>query len=127
MANKACKHKKKPKSLCEQSILLVANIIKLSSFTLGGMTLGTNIRRPGMTSGRDNSSRLVPKVGRSRSQRSQEPESIRKPRSYLMKPAKNVPPVFNMQQIDDVNATASDYIKRIREKIGNDHKDTNSI
>lgn len=75
-------HKKK--SLCKKSMMLVANIIKLSTLSLASMSLGTTFKQPPIDC--VPATAKVPSVNASmvpefpRSQRSQEPES--NPKQY---------------------------------------------
>jgi hypothetical protein len=69
----------KKKSLCEKSMMLVANIIKLSSLSLGSTIYGTTFKQPPIDT--VPATAKVPSANVSmlpqvlRSQRSQEPES----------------------------------------------------
>ncbi|KAM1102832.1 hypothetical protein FF1_011570 [Malus domestica] len=94
MKHKGSSTSRKKKSLCEKSMILVANIIKLSSLSLGNINLGTTrikIQQPPEPAA---SGAKVTKVdvpghqthhsSRSQPKRSQEPENESKPSSIVM-------------------------------------------
>ena len=113
-------HKKK--SLCKKSMMLVANIMKLSTISLASMSLGTNFKQPPIDC--VPATAEVPSVNASmvpefpRSQRSQEPESDPKQYSYLIEPEKDNSSYVICER--DIDEKAAEYIKRIHERNRND-------
>ena len=113
------------KSVCEISMMVVANIITLSSVKLAGPCFTTNLTAQDHETdvpmvGKDNTTSAT-KLS-NKSQRSQGPERSKKPRSYLMKPEKEVGPTIVRQEINDANVdvSAENYISHVRGKIEKD-------
>ncbi|XP_027348741.1 uncharacterized protein LOC113860238 [Abrus precatorius] len=119
MANGDYRHNKK--SVCEMSMLLVANIIRLSSLRCSTSSFTKEFPPP------QEERTHVPPVGKGntnsvskfykKSGRTQEPERIQRPRSYLMKPRKEDPTTYVRHALDDVDINAENYISYIRGKI----------
>ncbi|KAF9667798.1 hypothetical protein SADUNF_Sadunf15G0060900 [Salix dunnii] len=113
-------------SLCEKSMNMVVNIIKLSSFSIAKMSLGTP--SPPVVS-----KSLVPVPGSVAaaneilmsqipgSQRSQESQGSSKPISFVKQPdeGNGSSHVIHKENIF-IDAMASDYIRKVHEKIRND-------
>ncbi|RDX67357.1 hypothetical protein CR513_53781, partial [Mucuna pruriens] len=123
MANKEYGDKKR--SVCETSMLLVANIIRLSSLRFSSQSFTKNLTPP------QEEGAHVPSVGKGdessvskfyKSERTQEPERIKRPRSYLMKPQKEDPTTYVSRELNDVDINAENYISHIREKIRDNAK-----
>lgn len=116
MTNKA---RNKKKSLCEKSMELVVNILKLSSFSLASITLRPPARVPAGTgrhvlvNGALNSIDTSSVSQLPGNQTSQEPEGGIRSYSQLMESRINM---------EDIDARASGFIERIREKNQNDMK-----
>ncbi|PON53742.1 hypothetical protein TorRG33x02_304280 [Trema orientale] len=149
MTQRSAKVHNKKKSLCEKSIILVANIIKLSSLSFVTMSCGTTSF--GATTAAKNSSStsttttvpavsakavvdddetkdelMVAAVERSRSghMRAKKPEAggLERSRSYLMEPPpyKDSPPSYVIKkEFSTVDDMADDFISRKRKKINN--------
>ncbi|XP_020233189.1 uncharacterized protein LOC109813417 [Cajanus cajan] len=122
MANKDYGNNKR--SVCETSMLLVANIIRLSSLRFSGHSFTKKLTPP-----HQEEPIHVPTVGKGNessvskfyiSGRTHEPERINMPRSYLTKPPKEDPTTYVHQAQDDVDVNAENYISHIRGKIRND-------
>ncbi|EXB74732.1 hypothetical protein L484_011011 [Morus notabilis] len=121
--------KQKKKSLCEKSMLLVANIIKLSSLSFVTVSFNkkTSVRSTPKAVEKKRASSSTAKVAEtmdslvpecSRSQRSKEPESGSKPRSCLMELPKKVSPLYvTREKEQDIDDRAADFIRRTHEKI----------
>lgn len=104
-------------SVCETSMLLVANIIRLSSLRFSGHSFRKDLDPPQEEAtyvGKGNESSVSKFY---KSDRTQEPERIKRPRSYLMKPPKEDPTNYLSQALDDVDVNAENYISHIRGKI----------
>ncbi|KAL1371577.1 hypothetical protein HN51_001806 [Arachis hypogaea] len=150
------KSKTSEKSLCEKSMMVVANVIRLSSFSIAQKTLGVNTNGK---NGKDLSSvtdsdleplhekePMVPlrdhQIAAAMSRRSQEPLSCAN-RTYVIKPSgshgsSTGSVVYKEQRISEANngnninnnhsnkpkkeecvdGLASDYITKIRSKLG---------
>ncbi|GMN41714.1 hypothetical protein TIFTF001_010943 [Ficus carica] len=127
--------KLKKKSLCEKSMPLVANIMKLSSLSFVTLSFRTptavdhekkkkkkkkkrsaSACTAEVLSDQTNDEVLVPERSRRSSQRSEEPESASKPLSYLMEPKKGSPLRLTGEK-EDIDDRAADFIRRTREKI----------
>ncbi|RZB99419.1 uncharacterized protein LOC114420888 [Glycine soja] len=116
MANKDYRDNKR--SVCETSILLVANIIRLSSLRFSGQSFTKDLEPPqeeGIYVGKGNESSSVSKFYKS--ERTKKLERIKRPRSYLMKLPKEDPTNYLSQALDDVDVNAENYISHIRGKI----------
>lgn len=113
----------KKKSLCEKSMMLVANIIKLSSLSLSSTIYGTTFKQPPIDAVPATAKvpsanvSMLPQVPRS--QGSQEPESNSKQNySYFIELEKE-----NSSHViceNDIDERAADYIKRTHERNRND-------
>lgn len=110
-----CRHKKKSSSVGETSMLLVANIIRLSSRRLFG---GHSFRSPQPQIRERTQARYhhVPKLSKSQTAQKAESSIITKPRSYVMK-QEQVGQSLMRHDINDVDANAESYISQVREKI----------
>lgn len=109
------------KSLCERSMKMVTNIVKLSSFSIANMSLGTS-RAP--RSSRNHSlsvghnpqvvdpEPLLPRIPGSR-RRSQESS---RPISYLVEPGEGVESTCLVLEEKNVDGMASDYINKVHKK-----------
>lgn len=151
MKHKGSSTSRKKKSLCEKSMILVANIIKLSSLSLGNINLGTTRIKiqqpPEPAAARAKVTEVdVPGHHSSRSQpkRSQEPENESKPFSLVMQvPSTNqntsttaaataastsTQPSYVSEKSKrdtggDVNQRAADFIEKMRAKIQKNQDD----
>ncbi|KAL2321905.1 hypothetical protein Fmac_026284 [Flemingia macrophylla] len=122
---------KSEKSLCEKSMEVVVNVIRLSSFSLAQRTLGaTNTRKAGSESDMDlDEEAPVPDQFPTTSKRSQQPQSRANP-TYVIKSIgsnestehliyqERVPSDINQKKEQCVDGLASDYISKIRNKLG---------
>ncbi|KAK7848043.1 hypothetical protein CFP56_005592 [Quercus suber] len=103
-------------------MMLVANIMKLSTLSLASMSLGTTFKQPPIDC--VPATAKVPSVNASmvpefpRSQRSQEPENNPKQYSYLIEPEKDKSSYAICES--DIDDKAAEYIKRIHERNRND-------
>ncbi|RDX73232.1 hypothetical protein CR513_47185, partial [Mucuna pruriens] len=118
-------------SLCEKSMKVVVNVIRLSSFSIAQKSLGgTNRRKGGSGSDMDldEEEALVPDQFPA-SKRSQQPQSRANP-TYVIKSGgsngttehliyqERVPGDVNPKKELCVDGLASDYISKIRNKLG---------
>lgn len=126
MTQRSAKHKKK--SLCEKSMLLVSNIVKLSSLSFVAASVrtskNTSVGSVEAAEKKRVSGSACGKVDQSTcrlSQRSQEPESglTLKPRPYLMEPQNgNYSSLYVTQEKkDNIDDIADEFIRRTHEKI----------
>lgn len=103
-------------SLCEKSILVAANMIKLSSFSIAKMSLGIG-GTP--ASPRNSTSSTAPNTVTNdhlhpgRSSRSLVPERSSKPITYLIEPNEGAGSSYVIQEEKGVDGKASDYIRKI--------------
>ncbi|CAK7322921.1 unnamed protein product [Dovyalis caffra] len=120
-------------SLCEKSMKMVVNIIKLSSFSIAKMSLGTP-SPPVVTKS------LVPGTGSVMvvnepllsqipgSQRSQEPQGSSKPISFVMQPDEGNGSSHVIHKENSViDGRASDYIRKVHEKNRNDAREMSKL
>ncbi|KAF5734163.1 hypothetical protein HS088_TW16G00607 [Tripterygium wilfordii] len=126
---------KSRRSFCEDSMKMVTNIIKLSSFSIAKLTLGTassssssspvavkslapEVARSCSGSGSGSGSVMVPQIPGSR--RSQKPRSSSKPVSFVMQPAdrenESSSYVIHEEKKSVIDDQASDYISKVRKK-----------
>lgn len=130
------RNKKKCMSLCEKSMMLVANIIKLSSLSLANISFGATSSVKSLEPAHDCKMTKVdvPHCQNSSPKRSQEPGNESKPFSVVME----VPITENQSSsssyarkkknskgespVADVDGKAEDFIRRMRDKI---HKNQN--
>ncbi|CAJ1943983.1 unnamed protein product [Sphenostylis stenocarpa] len=123
---------KSEKSLCEKSMKVVVNIIKLSSFSIAQMTLGaTSTRKSDPESDMDSDGDAPISDQLPTSRRSQQPQSRANP-TYVIKSGgsngstehliyqERVPTDVNPKKEQCVDGLASDYISKIRNKLGRD-------
>jgi len=122
---------KNEKSLCEKSMKVVVNIIKLSSFSIAQKTLGatTSTRKAGPESDMDSDEEAPVPDQLSTSRRSQQPQSRANP-TYVIKSGgsngstehliyqERVPIDVSPKKEQCVDGLASDYICKIRTKLG---------
>ena len=125
---------KRNKSLCEKSMKMVTNIVKLSSFSIAKVTLGTSEPYSPVTkklvsfSGSVKVSNGPPLPQFSGSQRAKEPESRSNPISYLIEPVEgNMSSSYVIREETSVDGKASDYIRRIHAKNRYDSAEASSI
>ncbi|MED6154900.1 hypothetical protein PIB30_118397 [Stylosanthes scabra] len=115
-------HTQKKKSICEISMMLVANIISLSSVRFSGPSCFTTNNLTPQTQDDDDapssttSSPIITKL----SHKSQRFERATKPRSYLQNPELVV---NNNDPYNYVDISAGNYIRRVHDKI---HQGANS-
>ncbi|CAN1836222.1 hypothetical protein LINPERHAP1_LOCUS34696 [Linum perenne] len=118
-------------SLCEKSMKVVVNIIRLSSFSIAKMSLGTAgsgsgspvLKRnlaPMTNSAVATKEPLLPQIPGSR--RSQEPQTRSNHKSFLMEPGKGNGSSSCMvhEESSVIDGKASDYIRKVHEKNRND-------
>ncbi|TKY55146.1 hypothetical protein E2542_SST19560 [Spatholobus suberectus] len=121
---------KSEKSLCEKSMNVVVNVIRLSSFSIAQKTLGaTNTRKAGSESDMDPDEEALVPDQFTASRRSQQPQSRANP-TYVIKSVgsngsterliyqERVPSDVNQKKEQCVDGLASDYISKIRNKLG---------
>ncbi|BAT74611.1 uncharacterized protein LOC124820369 [Vigna umbellata] len=96
------------RSICETSMLVVANIIRLSSLRFSGQSEGTHVVAKGNKSS-------ISKIYKS--ERTQEMDRTKGPRSYLIKPPKEDPTTYVNRAFEDVDINAQNYINHVRCKI----------
>ncbi|KAI9086401.1 hypothetical protein K1719_031485 [Acacia pycnantha] len=137
---KSNKSRTADRSLCEKSMKVVSNIIRISSFSLAQMTLGTTVKatkEEDMVTDDEVEPSVVPPQFRGTSRRLQEPQN-RPNRTYVIKPGgaggrnegaedeishhHHHRVVHHHHEIEKkeecVDGLASDYIKKIRNQIG---------
>ncbi|KAF3972150.1 hypothetical protein CMV_004311 [Castanea mollissima] len=101
------------KSICEKSMKMVVNIIKLSSFCISKMSLGVGGNQVMVDMSTKN-------------QRSQEPQSRSKKISYLIEPSENDESTYVICEEMNIDGRASAYIRKVHEKCQN-HYDASKI
>ncbi|OAY61501.1 hypothetical protein MANES_01G193900v8 [Manihot esculenta] len=102
----AYKARNKKKCLCEKTMELVVNIVKLSSISLANMSLRSTLRRLPAAAA---TGRLVPVM------ESVDAINISSASQHL--PARNInSPGQEEDAMEDIDAKASNYIRKIREK-----------
>ncbi|KAI7994034.1 hypothetical protein LOK49_LG11G01369 [Camellia lanceoleosa] len=124
MSKKANNHKNK--SLCEKSMQMVVNFIKLSSISLASLSLGTtSVGHTLPDQNRSGRKGIVPpknvlkvsQIQGSQTQKSQEPESDSMSYSYLMDPSENKGSSDMVSEVNDsTDNRFSDYIQRFHDK-----------
>ncbi|KAL4392189.1 hypothetical protein HN51_013663 [Arachis hypogaea] len=125
MANDNNKRSSSSSSICEISMLLVANIIRLSSLRFSSSSnLSSSSSSQHHEIGGDSTRNSVGKIMSNKNRKHlllQQPElNPKMPRSYLMKPEKEEEgPTTTTFVNDDVNVDADKFIKKIRAKIIN--------
>lgn len=114
-------------SLCEMSLQVAANMIKLSSFSIAKLSLGiggtptstmysASLTAPDAVS-TDNHLRLHPQFpGGSSSSRSQVTESSSKPIIYLIEPNTGAGLSYMVREDTGVDGKASEYIRKVHEQ-----------
>ncbi|KAL6294627.1 hypothetical protein ACE6H2_002769 [Prunus campanulata] len=117
------RNKKKFMSLCEKSMVLVANIIKLSSLSLANNCFGATSSVRSLEPAHDCKMTKVdvPHCQNSSPKRSQEPENESKP-FYVMMQVPITEDQSSSSSYAGVDGKAEDFIRRIRDKI---HKNQN--
>jgi len=95
-------------------MLLVANIIRLSSLRFSGQSFTKDLT-PSRKEGTKGNGSSISKFYKS--ERTQDMERTKRPRSYLMKPPKEDPTTYVSQAIEDVDINAENYINHVRGKI----------
>lgn len=115
------------KSLCEKSIKMVANIIKVSSFSISKMTLGAGRHtaaagslEPLVDSAMVDNKPVPSQIDGSR--RSQQPQSGSK-RSFLIEPGEknDSSSTYEIHEEMSVDGRASAYIRKVHEKNRNNY------
>ncbi|KDP31170.1 hypothetical protein JCGZ_11546 [Jatropha curcas] len=108
-------------SLCEKSMKVVVNIIKLSSFSLAKMSLGetgpsvVTKNLPSVTGSiKDAKEPLLPELPGSR--KSQQVRSRSKPVSFVMQPDEGNGSSYVIHEDSIIDGKASDYIRKFHEK-----------
>nr|XP_016503768.1 PREDICTED: uncharacterized protein LOC107821820 [Nicotiana tabacum] len=107
------------KSLCEKSIKMVTNVIRLSSLSIARMSLGIQVQPETVKTPVTGPATFV--KGSTTAQfpeslRSQEPVNIKKPIAYLIEPVKNDKSMHVIHEKNSVDGRASDYIRKVHEK-----------
>ncbi|QCD80915.1 hypothetical protein DEO72_LG2g1238 [Vigna unguiculata] len=120
---------KNEKSLCEKSMKVVVNIIKLSSFSIAQKSLGGTSKKSGPESDMDSDEEAPVPDQFPTTRRSQQPQSRANP-TYVIKSCgsngstehliyqERVPTDVNPNKEQCVDGLASDYISKIRNKLG---------
>ncbi|KAL5722429.1 hypothetical protein ACHQM5_005952 [Ranunculus cassubicifolius] len=125
MANKTKRNNKKP--LCERSMKIVLNIIKVSSLSLATMILGSPSRTRRTTHGNCKMETRVAEVTSvskdNGSLKLKEPEKSLKPSSYLFNPNEEKASSYVICDGTNVDRKASDYIERFHAKNRNHSND----
>ncbi|CAL0325385.1 unnamed protein product [Lupinus luteus] len=124
---------KNDKSLCEISMEVVANVIRLSTFSIAHRTIGATIT--GKAEKDHDKEPLVPHQFPAATKRSQEPLTHANP-TFMIKPARGSGPTTNQvihkervipkervhqvmpKKEESVDGLASEYIHKIRNKLG---------
>ncbi|KAI3429975.1 uncharacterized protein J3R85_008480 [Psidium guajava] len=108
--------KRSSNSICERSMKMVTDILRLSSLSIASMSLGTaghpasvRIRSSGKDSCMMAEEPVVPQFPSSR--QSQEPKSRLKPMSYLVEPENWIKSANVLHDDKNVDGMASDYIE----------------
>ena len=109
------------KSLCEKSMKMVVNIIKLSSFSIAKMSLGAtghptatkNLTTP-TDSDMVTGELLQPPF--SVSQRSEKLQNSTKPYSFVMQPGRGNEPLMVHEEKRDSDGMFAAYIRKVHEK-----------
>ncbi|KAI5569114.1 hypothetical protein BDE02_12G056800 [Populus trichocarpa] len=120
-------------SLCEKSMKVAVNIIKLSSFSIAKMSLGTHgppvvtkSHIPMTGSVMVANEPLLSQIPGSR--RSQESQGSSKPISFVMQPDEGNGSTRAIQKENSViDGRASDYIRKVHEKNHNDARETSEL
>ncbi|PON86106.1 hypothetical protein TorRG33x02_181560 [Trema orientale] len=105
-------------SLCEKSMKVVANVIRLSAFSIARRSLGITVESPVAHSGNlqtTRSSLMVPSKPLLRAQKPQ----IMSNQTYLVEPEHetyNGSSSYVVKEDMNVDGRASDYIRKVRQK-----------
>lgn len=113
------------KSICEKSMKMVVNIIKLSSFCISKMSLGVGVNQA-VTKNLPIVMSSVMVDMSTKNQRSQEPQSRSKKISYLIEPGENDESMYVICEEMNIDGRASAYIRKVHEKCQN-HYDASKI
>lgn len=120
-------------SLCEKSMKMVTNVIRLSSFSIARMSLGIATQPAPEPAGKIPSSypatfiKGSPTAQFPESLRSQEPLNIKKPIAYLIEPTESGKSSLYAVNDKSVDGRASDYIRRVHEKNRHDSNEAMSF
>ncbi|CAN0900726.1 hypothetical protein LINGRAHAP2_LOCUS21006 [Linum grandiflorum] len=132
MSQMGSKDVRSSNSLCEKSMKMVVNIIRLSSFSIAKMSLGTAASGSGSPVVNRNLAPMTNSVVAAKepllpqipgSQRSQEPQTRSKHKSFLMEPArkgKGSSSCMVHEESSVIDGMAADYIRKVHEKNRND-------
>ncbi|PIA62351.1 hypothetical protein AQUCO_00200386v1 [Aquilegia coerulea] len=113
------KIKRNKKSLCEKTMQIAVNIIRVSSLSFAKKSLGTSAGLPRMIHGDHESGTIIEieSVSQGNEQRRlQEPVNSSKPSSYVLNPSEKKASSYVMRDGMNVDGRASDYIQRFHEK-----------
>ncbi|KAA8540889.1 hypothetical protein F0562_024973 [Nyssa sinensis] len=113
------KKSRSKRSLCEKSMKIVANIVKLSSFSIAKISLGTAGPPPRTKNlASFDSDKVVndPLLPRFPGSRSQEPQCSSKSVSYLIEPIEGNEFVDVICEEKSIDGRASAYITKVHEK-----------
>ncbi|OIT35385.1 hypothetical protein A4A49_20398 [Nicotiana attenuata] len=119
------------KSLCEKSIKMVTNVIRLSSLSIARMSLGISVQPEAVKTPVTGPATFV--KGSTTAQfpeslRSQEPLNIKKPIAYLIEPVKSDKSMHHViHEKNGVDGRASDYIRKVHEKNRHDSNEAMSF
>ncbi|MCD7461714.1 hypothetical protein HAX54_046874 [Datura stramonium] len=113
------------KSLCERSMKMVTNVIRLSSFSIARMSLGM-ATQPAAGKIPATLIKGSPTAQFPESLRSQEPVNIKKPIAYLIEPDESGKSLYAVNE-KCVDGRASDYIRRVHEKNRHDSNEAMSF
>ncbi|KAL5722431.1 hypothetical protein ACHQM5_005954 [Ranunculus cassubicifolius] len=111
MANK--NKRSNQKSLCEKSMKIVVNILKISSLSLATMSLGSPSGNGKLKSEVTEITFVTKNSGQSRLK---EPENSLKTSSYLLNPDQEKASSYVIHNEMNVDGKASDYIQRFHAK-----------
>lgn len=107
--------KTKDRSLYENSMKVVANLVKMSSFYLAKTSLGTAEKDP-VEPRKLQTAKSFVMVANNPVSRSQEPVTNSKKVSYLVEPDEGYRSSYDFQEDMNVDGKASDYIRKVHEK-----------
>lgn len=109
-------------SLCEKSMKMVTNMVKLSSLSISKVSLGISGPPPATKNLASVTASLMvvdkpPLLQFPGNRRSQEPQSGTKPMGYLIAPVAGNGSSSIIREDNSIDGKASDYIEKVRKKI----------
>ncbi|KAK3225792.1 hypothetical protein Dsin_005654 [Dipteronia sinensis] len=103
------------KSLCETSVKMMVNIIKLSTFSIAKMSLGASGPSPATTKNLQVNEPLLPQSPGRR--KSEKPKNSSKPVLFLMEPTGGSESSYVVHgEKSHIDGKASAYIKKVHQK-----------